>query len=451
MTIRTQTWFACAQCDSQYLKWVGRCEQCGKWGTVAPHAPHADSLGTIASSQGAPLTVTRLSETTTHTLARISTGIGEADRVWGGGIVPGSVSILGGEPGIGKSTLVLQIAAHIGRNNRVLYVSGEESGAQVHMRATRMGLTQEGIDFLTDTRVEHICATIATLKPSLAIIDSIHTMESIETEGIYGGMTQVKAAAAQLVACAKTSGIPLLLIGHVTKDGGVAGPKTLEHLVDAVFLLEGDRSGHVRILRGIKNRFGPVCEMGVFTMVSHGLQEVTNPSELFLAERSYTVPGTVVTPLMEGTRPLLVEVQALTTRAAFGIPQRKASGFDTTRLQILLAVLTRRMGLPLDTYDVFVNISGGVEVDDRSVDLALALAILSALQDTTISKDIIAFGEIGLGGEVRSVSNFEPRIKEAQRLGFTYALVPHKHTTITTSMKIAPVLNVRELVEKFVK
>ncbi len=447
----TQILFVCAHCDAQFPKWTGRCTVCGKWGTIASGAGVVAEAN-VPRSTGSVLKVAVLSSIEGGDAPRTRTGIEEVDRVLGGGIVAGGVMIFGGEPGIGKSTLVLQIAAALATDaKRVLYISGEESGAQIRMRMERMGIKNDQIDFLADTRVEHIIATIIDRKPALAIVDSIQTMGSMDADGATGGVTQIKAVTAQLTECAKHHNIPLLLIGHVNKEGGVAGPKTLEHLVDAVFMLEGDRSGEVRMLRAIKNRFGAVAELGVFIMKQSGLEEVKNPSELFLAERSYQVPGTTVTPIMEGTRPLLVEVQALVTRTLFGTPARRASGIDVNRLQILIAVLSRRLQLPLDSHDVFVNVSGGAIIRERSADLAVAMAIMSALQNTSISKDIIAFGEIGLGGEVRSVPNFEARIKEAEKLGFTYALVPAKHPTVSTTLKVAPVKNVEELVDKILK
>lgn len=453
--MKVTTIHTCSNCGAQFPKWAGRCTECGKWSTIAKEpeilekgSPVAKAAHAGSYSALSPIALADAPQTNVH---RITTGLEEVDRVLGGGIVPGSILVLGGEPGIGKSTLVLQIANALTRTGTVLYVSGEESAHQILGRAQRLSAQAKDIAFVSDTRVEYIASTITATKPILAIVDSINTVYSVEAEGAPGGITQVKAAAAKLTECAKTSNIPILLIAHVNKEGGVAGPKTLEHLVDGVFVLEGDRSGQLRLLRSIKNRFGAAFETGVFTMETEGLVQVSNPSALLLSERAYNVPGTVVTSMMEGTRALLVEVQALIARTTFGMPARKASGFDVNRLQILIAVLSRRLGLPLDSHDVFVNVSGGVRLTERAADLAVALALVSALQDKTISKDIIAIGEIGLGGEIRSVPHLEARLREAEKLGFTYAIIPTNHQSISSNMKIAPVKNVEELVNRLIK
>ena len=440
--------FSCSNCDAQYQKWVGRCTQCGKWSTVTQQANPSHT--TTNKTNYPPLTTEPLKETKEKE-ARITTGIEEFDRILGGGIVSGEILVLGGEPGIGKSTLVLQIAAALSQKEKVLYLSGEESNNQIADRARRLQLKTSNILMINDTRIEYVCSTIEHEKPKLAIIDSINTVSSLESEGVSGSITQVKACAAKLTEVAKKTGVPILLIAHVNKEGNVAGPKTLEHVVDAIFLLEGDRSGQLRLLRALKNRFGAVSETGVFVMKESGLEEVTNPSALLLAERSQQVPGTMVTTIMEGTRALLLEVQSLVSRTNFGMPARKASGVDGNRLQIILAVLSRRLGLPFDSHDVFVNVSGGIKLHDRSSDLALAVSLISALQDKVIANNIIAIGEIGLGGEVRSVPHLVTRIKEAEKMGFTYALIPHTTEKISSSMKIVPVKNLEDLVHTLLK
>ncbi len=442
------TIFSCSNCDAQFQKWVGRCTQCGKWSTVTQQANPSNTQTNKTTYP--PLPVEQLKETKEKE-KRITTGIDEFDRILGGGIVSGEILVLGGEPGIGKSTLVLQIAAALSKNEKVLYLSGEESNNQIADRARRLTLKTNNILMINDTRIEYVCSTIEHEKPKIAIIDSINTVSSLESEGVSGSVTQVKACAAKLTEVAKKTGVPILLIAHVNKEGNVAGPKTLEHVVDAIFLLEGDRSGQLRLLRALKNRFGAVSETGVFVMKESGLEEVSNPSALLLAERSQQVPGTMVTTIMEGTRALLLEVQSLVSRTNFGMPARKASGVDSNRLQIILAVLSRRLGLPFDSHDVFVNVSGGIKLNDRSSDLALAVSLISALHDKVIANNIIAIGEIGLGGEVRSVPHLGARIKEAEKLGFTYALIPNTTEKISSTMKIVPVKNVEELVHTLLK
>ncbi|MAG11562.1 MAG: DNA repair protein RadA [Parcubacteria group bacterium] len=401
------------------------------------------------SIKGSPTKTQSLTKIDTQKVARVKTNIDEMDRVLGGGIVPGSIMLLAGEPGIGKSTLILQVADKLAnKQSSVLYFSGEESGSQVARRSQRLGITNEHILYSEETLAENIAATLEKEKPTCAIIDSIQTIQSPVSDAAAGSISQVRAAAAIITTAAKKNNIPVFLIGHVNKEGGVAGPKTLEHLIDALFLIEGERSGETRILRALKNRFGPVDEIGMFMMDEKGMQQVTNPSELLLEERPEASSGSVVTSIIEGTRPILVEVQALVTKTQFGFPQRRASGFDLNRLQIIIAILSKRMKLPLDSYDVFVNVSGGMKIKERAADVAVATAIVSALKDKPVSKKIITFGEIGLGGEIRSIPHFEKRIKEAARLGFTYAIVPKKHSKISTKLNIVELSNIESLIQK---
>jgi len=410
--------FVCTACDAQSPKWTGQCLECGAWGTMQP--ARADYRA--ASPASGPAAAPKLSELKTVPSGnsdRTASGIGEVDRVFGGGIVAGSVTLLGGEPGIGKSTLALMLGASLagGPGRKVVYVSGEESGAQIRMRADRLRLPTEGIFFLAETAVERICAALEKERPVLAVIDSVQTIYSEDIPSEAGALNQVRGAAAKLSACAKRTGIPLLLIGHVTKDGQVAGPKTLEHLVDAVFSFEGERSHPLRVLRSLKNRFGSTDETGMFDMSEDGLKEVKNPSAYLLDERRAGLPGSVISCVIEGTRPILVEIQALVQRTAFGYPTRRASGFDQSRLEMLIAVLFRRGGIDLSQHDVYVNVIGGLKVKEPAADLAVIAALASAARDAALPDGLAVWGEVGLGGEVRSVIAADRRLAEAAKLG----------------------------------
>jgi DNA repair protein RadA/Sms len=419
MSSKTATLFICTKCDAQSTKWSGRCLECNGWGTVVETAPEAakaspaGALAKVASKPGAVLTLQSLKG---RQAERRPTGIGELDRVLGGGIVPGSLILISGEPGIGKSTLLLQVAAKLAN---VLYVSGEESAEQIALRFERLGLAAPTLKFSPETDVPTILATIEAEKPSLAIIDSVQTLAAAEIGGEAGGPSQLRGITAGLMEFAKRTGIPLLLVGQITKDGAIAGPKTLEHLVDVVVSFEGDRSSSYRLLRTTKNRFGATDEVGVFEMTGSGLQEVANPSSFFLTERSKDAPGSVVTCIMEGTRPILVEIQALASRTTFGYPQRRASGFDANRLQVLLAVMTERLGIPTQTHDVHLNVAGGYKVKEPAADAAVVLAVASALSGKPLPHDLVAIGEVGLGGELRAVPMLDKREAEAKRLNFT--------------------------------
>ena len=421
MTVAAKTLFICSKCDAQSTKWSGRCLECGGWGTVA-EAANVPEAKKPSAPVGRPGKTFSLSELKASKTAHRPTGIAEFDRVLGGGLVPGSLVLLSGEPGIGKSTLLLQVASAL---PNVLYASGEESAEQVALRFERLGLAAPTLKFLSETDLPTVLATIEAEKPSLAVIDSIQTLSSPEAGGSQGGATQVRAMTTQLMEFAKRSGVPMLLVGQVTKDGDVAGPKTLEHLVDVVVSFEGDRSSNYRLLRTAKNRFGATDEVGVFEMTSSGLKEVANPSSFFLHDRSKDVPGSVVTCLMEGTRPILVEIQALASRTTFGYPQRRASGFDANRLQVLLAVLSERLGVPTQTHDIHINVAGGYKVKEPAADAAVVLAVVSALKGAPLPASFAAFGEVGLGGELRPVTMLERRETEAKRLQFTQIVTPH--------------------------
>jgi DNA repair protein RadA/Sms len=369
----------------------------------------------------------------------------EFARVLGGGIVPGSLTLIGGDPGVGKSTLLTQLAADVASNvGSVLYVSGEESLAQVGLRARRMGLQSPDLSFLSATDAETIIATTRATRPRLLIIDSIQSVMVGDVDGLPGSVTQLRESAQQFMQLAKSSGIPVFLVGHVTKDGSIAGPKLLEHMVDTVLYLEGERVLQYRLLRSVKNRFGSTNEVGVFEMRGEGLVEVLNPSALFLAERATAAPGSVVTVALEGTRPLLVEIQALASRSSLSVPRRTANGFDTNRLHLITAVLSRRLGLGLYDQDIYLNVVGGLRIDEPSADLPAALALISSLRDRPLPSDLIALGEVGLSGELRSVGQLEPRLHEARKLGFRNALVPASSQRAIDGLRLLPVPTLRD-------
>lgn len=418
--------FACSSCGAQYPKWTGRCSSCGSWGTIAQEdateaaAPFTHKKS--APSKAAPLL--SLSDTNALQTERIPSGIGEVDRVLGGGIVSGSVTLLAGEPGIGKSTLVAQLAGGMAQHGKnVYYASGEESEGQVHLRCVRLGISLVGLSFSNTVDVSAILAAAEKLKPALLIVDSIQTMYVAEADAFPGTPTAVRAATALLVSFAKSSGTPVLIIGQVTKEGSVAGPKTLEHLVDTVLTLEGDPDSPYRSLRVAKHRFGSTEEVGLFEMTEKGLMAVENPSARFLAERLPS-PGSVVCAVMDGNRPFLVEVQALVEKSYFPNPVRRTSGYDLGRLQMLLAIISKRAGVRLYDQDVYVNVVGGVRVAENAADLAVAAAVISAAKNAPVSETAVYFGEVGLGGEVRSVPFAERRAKEAERHGYTTLFSP---------------------------
>jgi DNA repair protein RadA/Sms len=396
-----------------------------------------------------PAKTVKLQDVQAQNFSRAESKISELDRVLGGGLVPGSLILLGGDPGVGKSTLALQLAAII---PETIYFSGEESTEQIKMRSNRLDISSPTLQIASETNIETIIATVISKKTKMAIIDSIQTAFSAEVEGEAGSVTQVKACTVKLMDAAKKNNIIFILIGQVTKDGAVAGPKILEHLVDTVLYLEGDRFHDFRILRAAKNRFGPTDEVGIFTMEKDGLKEVKNPSAALMSERTEPVSGTVITCIMEGTRPMLIEIQALVTKTNFGFPQRRASGFDLNRLQVLIGVLSRRAGLPLESYDVFLNVVGGLKAEEPAADLAVILAIASGIKDKTLPPGLAAFGEVGLSGEVRSVSQTEKRLTEIKNLGLEIAVVPTSSKLPKISgLKIAPIKNVQEVVEKIIK
>lgn len=425
---RARSAWRCTECGAEHPKWVGRCEGCGAWNAVAEETVRVAAAGLQGGNRrgrGArggsqPSPAVRLRDVAAGPTARWRTGIEELDFVVGGGIVPGSLTLIGGEPGIGKSTLLLQAAARLElQGQSVLYASGEESPEQLRLRAERLGEGAGAVHAIGETRLEGVLDAAARVGASVLVLDSIQTVASDTLESAPGSVGQVRECAGILMRFAKATGMAVFVVGHVTKGGGIAGPRTLEHIVDTVLYFEGESSLDYRLLRATKNRFGPVDELGVFRMTEAGLEPVRNPSALFLAARSAGVSGSAVTALMEGTRPVLVEVQALAAKAGYGTPQRVATGFDQKRLAVLLAVLERRAGVAFGELDVFVQATAGMRLGEPGADLAIAAALLSSLRDRPVPSDALFLGEVGLGGEVRPIAGLERRLAEASRLGFT--------------------------------
>ncbi len=423
--------YRCTECGAEHPKWAGRCDVCGEWNTLveemAARAPKSVARSrTSVAIEGKSPAAMRLRDVQTARTARISSAISELDFVLGGGIVPGSMILVGGEPGIGKSTLLLQVAAALTKEGiSVLYVSGEESALQVKLRAERLGEGDE-VQILCETSLEAILESATAIRPAIMVVDSIQTVATEELEGAPGNVGQVRECAARLMRFAKSSGSAVVVVGHVTKGGGIAGPKTLEHIVDTVLYFEGEGTSDHRVLRATKNRFGSVDEIGVFRMTEAGLIGVDNPSALFLGDREAHPSGSAITALLEGTRPVLVEVQALAAKAGFGTPQRVATGFDGRRLALLLAVLDKRTGLSFAQLDVFLNVVGGLRMQEPSGDLAVAVALASSVYDRALPPDALFIGEVGLGGEIRPVSQGERRLAEAAQLGFRTAYLAER-------------------------
>jgi DNA repair protein RadA/Sms len=416
---RTLVAYTCTACGHRAPKWLGRCPGCGEWNTLEEAAAPAPAR----NGRARPLAVARLADVETAEGARMATGIDELDRVLGGGIVPGSLVLIGGEPGVGKSSLLLQaLAAASARGLRTLLVSGEESPAQVRMRAERLAAAG-GIGILAETELEAVAETIAAELPDICVIDSVQTLQAAGVGSVAGSVAQVREAADRLLRVAKSRGVAIVLVGHVTKDGAVAGPRVLEHLVDAVLQFEGDRYRHLRVLRAVKNRFGSTDEIGIFEMTGTGLVPVTDPSSA-LAEHGSPGPGAVLLPAIEGSRPILLEVQALVAPSDLSMPRRQATGFDRNRLSMILAVLGRHAGIALGSSDVFVNVAGGVRVDEPAADLAVALAVVSSHRGRPPAERLACFGEIGLTGRLRPVGHTAPRLAEAAKLGVTEVVAP---------------------------
>jgi DNA repair protein RadA/Sms len=446
---KPRTVHACTQCGAQQPRWLGRCPDCGAWDSLVEE-PIGGSASNRQRSRASSAKPVALGQIEADRLPRLCSGLPEFDRVLGGGLVPGSVTLIGGEPGVGKSTLALQVALRLAESGRsVLYVSGEESAEQIRMRADRLGSIPAAVRVLTETQVEAVLAHWHELAPDFVLIDSIQTMRSERVESAAGSVAQVRESAALLATASKSANSALVLIGHVTKEGTLAGPRVLEHLVDVVLGFEGDRDHSFRLLRASKNRFGSTQEIGVFTMGVDGLIGVANPSELFLAERSAGSPGSCIVPILEGTRPMLLEIQALVAPATYGVPRRTCIGIEDGRVALLLAVLDRRSQVDLLSRDVYVNVAGGVRVNETAADLALCLAIASSRLDAPIPADTAACGEVGLGGEVRRVARIDLRIVESGRLGFRRVLVPRSiasDTRIVGDCELIPISSVSDAV-----
>jgi DNA repair protein RadA/Sms len=441
--------FVCGQCGCESRKWLGRCPDCGAWDSLSEQQKSASIRRGRRVATAHPLAATGMED-----CIRLVTDIGEMDRVLGGGIVPGSLVLIGGDPGIGKSTLILQLLSSLAaKDMQVLYVTGEESVRQIRMRANRLNIEDKAIFISTENCVEAIIDLAGKMQPALLAVDSIQTVFSEETSSAPGTVTQVREATARLLAFAKSSHLPILLVGHVTKDGAIAGPRVLEHMVDTVLYFEGDRGQIFRILRTVKNRFGSTNEIGVFEMQESGLVGVENPSALFLAERPVNVPGSVVMPSVEGTRPILVEVQALVSRSSLGTARRTAIGADPQRLALLTAVLEKKLGITLFDHDIFLNIAGGIRIDEPALDLGVVVALLSSFFERPIDPATVVCGEVGLAGEIRAVGQMEMRLREAGRLGFSTFLMPESSARQLKGknrdgVRVVPVKTVSELVER---
>ena len=447
---KIKTSYICSECGFESPKWYGKCPSCGEWNTLNEELNSQQTKNSFSNSFNTVNQVLALDDICGENDERIPTKIEEFDRVLGGGIVKGSLVLLSGDPGIGKSTILLQICQNLGsKGQKILYVSGEESANQIKLRAVRIGVTTNNLFILSQTDLATIVECIKAEKPDIVIIDSIQTMVYEQVNSSAGSITQVRECTNVFMHTAKGLGIPIFIVGHVNKDGAIAGPKVLEHIVDTVLYFEGERNYSYRILRGVKNRFGSTNEIGVFEMTADGLKEVLNPSLMMISGRPKNTSGTCVACVMEGTRPILAEVQGLVCATGFGTPRRMSTGFDYNRMSMLLAVLEKRAGYFFNNMDAYVNVVGGLKLDEPAADLTVALALVSSLKDKAVDDKTIAFGEVGLAGEIRAVNNCEQRISEAKRLGFERCIIPfHNYKSITNSLKstfdIIPVRNIRE-------
>ena len=440
--------FVCTECEYTSPKWLGKCPSCGAWNTLEEQAPLPPAAAVRERAARPAPPAVPLSALELPTNMRSDTGMGELDRVLGGGLVQGSVVLLSGEPGIGKSTLLMQISHTLAARRRVLYVSGEESRGQLKLRAERLGVSGDDFYLLTETAIDGIIGECERLRPDVIIVDSIQTVYSDRLNSAPGSVTQVRESAMAFIALAKSVGCAVILVGHVNKEGGISGPKILEHMVDAVLYFEGDRRQAYRLIRAIKNRYGSTNEIGVFEMGDRGLSEVPNPSEMMLEGRPTDSPGNCAACVMEGSRPLIAEVQALVSRTAYPAPRRTCDGFDYNRMCLLLAVLEKRLNLRFSENDVYLNIAGGMRIDEPAADLSVALALLSGITDRLVPPRLIAFGELGLSGEVRAVSHIDYRVKEAARLGFTQILLPARCVGKSLNIpKDVEVIGVKNLVD----
>lgn len=435
--------FFCQNCGHEESKWLGQCPACKEWNSFVEEKVSTAKTVVVKTSRAAE--VVSLSEVSADDHTRILTGIQELDRVLGGGIVPGSLVLVGGDPGIGKSTLLLQVCQQLSQNKSILYISGEESLAQIKLRANRMGEFKENLKLLCETNLETIKNIIESRRPELVIIDSIQTMYSEEVSSAPGSVSQVRESTNIFMQLAKGLGISIFIVGHVTKEGTVAGPRVLEHMVDTVLYFEGDRHASYRILRGVKNRFGSTNEIGVFEMRQTGLVEVENPSEYMLSGKPENASGSVVACSMEGTRPILIEIQALVCQSNFGLPRRTAAGTDYNRVNLLMAVLEKRIGLPLSNYDAYVNIAGGIKMNEPAIDLGIVMALVSSYKNRPIDEKMIVFGEVGLSGEVRAVNMPEQRVAEAKKLGFETCILPSVSKDMVKDIKGIKIVGVKTI------
>ena len=448
-----KTVYICSTCEYESPKWTGKCPKCGAWNSFVEDVIDTSPQSKIAEAKhgytiGSDSRATPLDQLEADSCIRSLTGLGELDRVLGGGLVKGSVVLLTGEPGIGKSTLLLQISGILGETRKVLYISGEESSGQLKLRAARLGVKGRELLVLTETNIDKILKETDRVKPDVLIVDSIQTMFSPQSASSPGSVTQVRESALSFISKAKNDGISVILVGHVNKEGSIAGPKLLEHMVDAVLCFEGEHQQAYRIIRSVKNRFGSTNEIGVFEMTDKGLCEVPNPSEVLLAGRPKKVSGNCALCTIEGTRPLIAEVQALVTTTSFPSPRRTVNGMDYSRIYLILAVLEKRLGLKFSANDVYINVIGGMRLDEPASDAAAALALISSITDKIVPEDLLAIGEIGLAGECRAVSNLESRVKEAERLGFKRIILPYRNIEkrpIETSVRLIPIKSVYEM------
>jgi DNA repair protein RadA/Sms len=451
VTGKVRTIYICQSCGYQSSKWLGRCPECEQWSSFVEERTSIRSQRQQGRGDPSGVTPVAITHVSADEGERLLTGIEELDRVLGGGALPGMVVLVGGDPGIGKSTMLLQVAGYMSRvGHVVLYISGEESAKQTRLRADRVSALSERLLILPETSVERILAHIDQLRPQLVIVDSVQSLSSEQLQSGAGSISQVREVTARLVDLAKTESIATFLVGHVTKDGALAGPKVLEHMVDCVLYFEGEASHAFRILRAVKNRFGSINEIGVFEMAKDGLREVRNPSQLFLSQRPEETSGSVVVCTLEGTRPLLIEVQALASPSPLAMPRRVATGFDVNRVALLIAILEKRLGLHLHGEDVYLNVAGGIRVTEPAVDLGVATAIASSFRDRPIPSRTVIMGEMGLGGEVRAIPQLEARLREAEKLGFQQAVIPEPNRPLGTlggTLKIIPVTSVASAFE----
>ena len=445
MAPKAKTVYVCSSCGFESPRWGGKCPSCGEWNTLSEEVRAPQRAAASGSAAGRAADVRSLRDIHPEGEQRTRTGLSELDRVLGGGIVRGALMLIGGDPGIGKSTLLLQICEHVGREMSILYVSGEESQRQIKLRADRLGVQSDSLSVLCETDMETVIGAMQGHRPDLLILDSIQTMCLADISSSPGSVTQVRECTAAVMRAAKAADIPVFIVGHVNKDGAIAGPKVMEHIVDCVLYFEGDPHTSYRMLRCVKNRYGATNEIGVFEMRDRGLAEVENPSMMLLSGRPVNVCGTCVACAMEGSRPLLAEVQGLVSPTAFGNPRRMSTGFDSNRLSLLLAVLEKRAGYFFSNLDAYLNVVGGLRLDEPAADLPVALALVSSLKDKPVDEGVVAFGEVGLAGEIRAVANAEARVMEASRLGFTRILVPEHNLKGLSSVSGIQVVGVRTL------